>query len=146
MMHSATSTIVNQRVTAESMCSSKAENAKPLQQEPTKWTNLVWPKLKKCTASTEVESMKSATPATSHDSARHTMINVLHVEVRVTGQDAAEKQNTQRKLGDKADIIGSSPVTISIIARGELTTENKEAKKTSTSWVTKKATYSISTP
>ena len=78
--------------------------------------------------STQAKSVETASPTTSHDIAQHTMMNALHVEVRDTGQDAAKKRNTQRKSGDKADIIEASPVTISIKISEELSTGNKPGK------------------
>ena len=45
------------------------------------------------------------------------MMNVLHVEVRDSGQDAVKKQNTLKKPGDKADIIGANPETNGIITK-----------------------------
>ena len=81
--------------------------------------------MKKCTASIQTESAEITTPTTSHDSAQHTMVNAPLVEVWDTGQNAAEKQNILRKLGDKTDIIGANPVTSGIITKGDQSTGGK---------------------
>ena len=54
-------------------------------------------------------------------------MNILHVEVRDTAQNAVGKQNTLRKPGDKTDIIQANSVTIEIITRGEPSTGDQEA-------------------
>ena len=73
--------------------------------------------------------METARLTTNHDSAQHTIMNVLHVALRDIGQEAAGKQNPLRKPGDKIDIIGANPLTIGMITREELSTGDQEAKK-----------------
>lgn len=54
-------------------------------QEIASYNNLVCPKMRKSTVSTEVVNAKTVTLASSHDIAQPTMMNVLHVKIRVTG-------------------------------------------------------------